>query len=241
MDQVHQASQQMTAELHECGLNLVAIFDISILPQSITSTFPDNAKNNYQSLLLVGTKGSKFWQHLKSINKTQGDCLDEMSQTIIKNILRGHLPEARYQVVYPSTEYVVPLQQLGHLVGWGRPSIVGPGINAEYGTWFAYRTAMLVSEKLPLTEYAQAEEVCERCIDKPCQSACPVGAVREIGNFDLNACINYRTTENSPCADKCLARLACPVGKEYFYQPDHLAHHGYFSLRSIKRYIANNK
>ncbi len=236
-----QIYQNMCTKLEKSGLNLVAAFNLSMLPESITNTLCENAQKDYHSLLLVGTKGSSFWQYLKDINKTQGDCLDEMGQAITIEVLSKHLPKARYRVVYPSTEYIVPLQQLGHMVGWGRPSIVGPGINAEYGTWFAYRTALLISEKLPPTKYAVAEEVCEKCIDKPCQSACPVGAVREIGNFNLNACIGYRTIENSPCADKCLARLACPVGKEYFYQPDHLAHHGYFSLRSIKRYIENNK
>ncbi len=229
--------QNMVTELNDCGLNLVAAFDIFVLPESITATFPENADKHYQSLLLVGTKGSEFWQHLKSINKTQGHCFDEMSQKITVDTFSENYPQAQQLVLYPSSEYVLPLQQLGRLVGWGRRSILGPDINAEYGTWFAYRTAMLVSEELPPTESVQAEEVCERCIDKPCQPACPVGAVREIGNFELDVCIGHRTTENSPCADKCLARLACPVGEEYFYQPDHLTHHGYFSLRSIKRYI----
>ncbi len=241
MDQVSYTYQNMIGDLEDCGLNLVAAFDISVLPESITNTLPDRAQEDYSSLLLVGTKGSSFWQHLKSINKTQGDCLDEMSQKITIDIFSTHFANARYLVLYPHSEYVIPLQQLGHLVGWGRPSILGPGINIEYGTWFAYRTAMLVSESLPASEYAQAEEVCEQCIDKPCQTACPVSAVKTLGNFNLKSCIGYRVTDDSNCADKCLARLACPIGMDYFYQPDHLAHHGYFSLRSIKRYIENNK
>ena len=232
---------KFVGNLEQVGLNLCATFDLCELPQSIIDTMPEDSMSRFKSLLLVGTKGSAFWQHLKNIDKTAGHCFDEMSQALAIEVLNKSYSELNTLVLYPSSEYVLPLQQLGHLVGWGRPSVLGLDIHPEFGTWFAYRTAILVSEQLPATEEMKTDEVCEVCVDKPCQSVCPVGAVKTIGQFDITSCIDNRVKDNSACADRCLARLACPVGQKYFYQQDHLAHHSRFSLASIKRYKENNK
>jgi len=241
MSKSFQTFNEFVANLEQIGLNLCAAFDLNTLPQSIIDTMPTDVLDQYKSLLLVGTKGSAFWQHLKDTDSTDGHCFDEMSQTLTLEVLNKHYSELKTLLLYPNSDYVLPLQQLGHRVGWGRPSVLGLDIHPEFGTWFAYRTAIVVSEELPQTKSAQTKEVCEICVDKPCLSACPVAAVKTIGQFDITACMNYRTKDNSPCAGRCLSRLSCPVGEKYYYQKDHLAHHGRFSLASIKRYKENNK
>ena len=241
MSNPHQTFKSFVAQLNRVGLNLCASFNLGNLPQTVKKTLPGNAQQHFRSLLLVGTNGGNFWQHLQTMDEKQDHPFDMISQRLTEEILTHSYPQIKTLCLYPSSEYVLPLQQLGHLVGWGRPSILGLDINQEYGTWFAYRTALLVSELLPQTKTSEAQPVCEVCIDKPCRSICPVNAVQSLGNFDILACSDYRVEENSTCAKKCLARLACPVGQDYRYSTDQLEHHGSFSLASVKRYKESNK
>ena len=240
MSNPNQTYKGFVTQLKQTGLNLCASFDLHALPQAIYQSLPESSSQHYQSLLLVGTKGGDFWQYLQTKNENVDHPFDMISQSVTQDILRKVYPQVKTQCVYPSKDYVIPLQQLGHLVGWGRPSILGLDINPEYGTWFAYRTALLVSEALPQSETVSAQPVCEVCIEKPCQPICPVQAVQSFGTFNIMACSDYRVQEKSACAKKCLARLACPVGQAYRYSADQLAHHGSFSLASIKRYKENN-
>ena len=241
MSNPHETYKHFLTALDQVGLNLCASFSLSELPDSVKKALPDKPEQHYQSLLLVGTKGGNFWQYLKRIDKLEGHPFDTISLSITQKILHDFYAEVKTLCLYPNSEYIIPLQQLGHLVGWGRPSILGLDINPKYGTWFAYRTALLVSESFPQSETVVSDPVCEVCIEKPCQSACPVSAVQSQGNFNLSACSDYRVQESSSCANKCLARLACPVGLDFRYSTEQFAHHGSFSLASIKRYKENNK
>ncbi len=67
-------------------------------------------------------------------------------------------------------------------------------------------------------------------------AACPAGAVTLETGFDVDACSVYRIGEESPCADKCLARLACPVGTEHTYGEAQMRHHYASGLESIRRW-----
>ena len=236
MSKPHETYKNFLAELDQVGLNLCASFSISELPDTIKASLPKNSEQHYNSLLLVGTKGGKFWKYLQQINQPEGHPFDSISLSMTQRIFAKSYSGVRTYCLYPGSEYVVPLQQLGHIVGWGRPSILGLDINQQYGTWFAYRTVLLVAESLPQTPRAETQPVCEVCVDKPCRRACPVGAVQSIGNFNIAACGDFRVQDNSRCVSKCLARLACPVGIEYRYSSEQLAHHSSFSLASIKRY-----
>ena len=241
MSNPDQTYNGFVTQLKRVGLNLCASFNLHELPKAVEETLPERLSSNYNSLLLVGTRGGEFWQYLQTINENPDHPFDNISQKVTEKILRKAYPQVKTLCLYPSKEYILPLQKLGHLVGWGRPSILGLDIHPQYGTWFAYRTALLVSEPLPQTNTSEAQVVCEVCIDKPCQPVCPVQAVQSFGHFDIMACSDNRVKAESVCANQCLSRLACPVGREYRYSPDQLAHHGSFSLASIKRYKESNK
>ena len=241
MSKTFEAYYKFVSQLEHIGLNLCAVFDIATLSEEVIQTLPDTANEDYPCLLLVGTKGSGFWNYLQDTNQTDGHAFDQVSEQKTLELLSDQFPNIKTITVYPHDDYMIPLQKLGHRVGWGRPSLLGLHIHADYGTWFAYRTALLVSETFPQTEDSTAQPVCEVCVDKPCMSACPVAAVNTLGEFNISACMGYRVKDNSVCADRCLSRLACPVGADYFYTPEHLAHHSKFSLASIKRFRKNNK
>jgi epoxyqueuosine reductase len=124
------------------------------------------------------------------------------------------------------------LQQLGELAGWSHPSPLGQGINPTYGVWFAYRAVFLTTAELPLTGGAPRPSPCDACLDKPCLSACPAGAVQP-ARFDIDGCANYRLQPASPCADRCLARMACPYFPEHRYSLEQIRYHYGRSLETL--------
>jgi Fe-S-cluster-containing hydrogenase component 2 len=67
---------------------------------------------------------------------------------------------------------------------------------------------------------------CETCIEKPCLSACPVGAFSATG-YDVTACAQHvGAVAGSECMSRgCLARRACPVGRSFAYSPQQAGFH----------------
>jgi hypothetical protein len=107
------------------------------------------------------------------------------------------------------------------------------GINARWGSWFAYRVIILSNTRLETTDPDCSASPCDNCINKACISACPAGALDE-GDLKLTKCISYRKKPGSPCALTCLARVSCPVGGEHRYCEQQLGFHYSHSLLSIK-------
>jgi hypothetical protein len=147
------------------------------------------------------------------------------------------LADRPHRVLYPGVgSSTVPLARLGALAGWHHPSPLGLGIHPEHGLWFAYRAlVVLAAPDLEPTPPAPGGPPCESCVDQPCLRACPAGAVDPAG-FRVRECVEFRVREASPCQDRCLARLACPVGAASRYDPDQLAYHYLQSLATIRRY-----
>ena len=84
---------------------------------------------------------------------------------------------------------------------------------------------LLLPEAISL-EREEGESPCLSCAEKPCLTACPVGAFTGEG-YDVGACAAYLSTDDGKACleDGCRARGACPLGERYIYQQDHLAFH----------------
>ena len=226
------------AYLASQGLNLAAIFDCSALPAAVTATLQDAriAVEKYRRLLLLAHGGRQLWQMVTTTADRSSDPIDDFSRQRVQYVIDHYLQSPAHIWLYPG-DLLLPLQQLGAAVGWQQTSPLGLGIHPHYGLWFAYRAALLVDAELPVTEFAQASHsVCEQCGEKPCITTCPAAAVSENQAFALTACADYRLSESSPCADRCLARLACPVGEQYRYSDEQLQYHYQRSLASLQAY-----
>ena len=224
--------------LNEHGLNLQAVFDLSKLPKelhdSLAATVP--AFSCYRRLLLFGHGGRRMWEAMQASGFSgEIDPIDSFSLNIVQRWLSEGYPEATFEMLYPAAERLVPLQQLGALAGWHHASPFRIGINREWGSWFAYRVALLIDVELPVSKPEVWGSPCDDCAAKPCIAACPAGAVIDENNM-LSRCVEFRLEQESACLRQCLSRLACPVAKEHRYLQEQIDYHYGQSLQTIRRW-----
>ena len=99
-------------------------------------------------------------------------------------------------------------------------------MHPDYGLWHAYRAALLFAEEIALPPRDDRPIPCETCAEKPCLTACPVGAFSGDG-YDVPACAGYLASPDGfECLDGgCRARDACPVAADRRYAPDQIRFH----------------
>ena len=215
-----------TISLADAGLNLLAILDCTTLPTAVAAPMLASGVplNEYWRLVLLGHGGRRLWAALQDWGMQTADPVDHYTLAITRQFIHDYLGNPPVCWLYPQTDYLVPLQQLGALAGWSYPSPLGQGIHPEFGVWFAYRAAFLTTANLPLKVEPKRPSPCTSCVAKPCVTTCPVGAV-QIDHFDVDGCAHYRLHDDSPCADRCLARLACPFFPEHRYTLPQIQYH----------------
>ena len=72
---------------------------------------------------------------------------------------------------------------------------------------------------------------CDTCPDKPCQTACPIGALSGEGDYKVQACRDFiKTDQGQDCMVKgCAVRRACPLSRSY----GRLAEQSAFHMRAF--------
>lgn len=174
-----------------------------------------------RTLILVGDQGGRLWPHFKANRRDEPDPLDAWTE----RVLAPAAADLDARVVYPfSGPPHHPFQQWAMRAEGLRPSPIGPLAHPEFGLWHSYRGALLFARVIDLGPPPATAHPCDGCADRPCLSACPVGAFGENG-FDLPACLGHlRSAEGGECmTGGCLARRACPVGAGHAYGPEHQA------------------
>lgn len=193
-----------------------------------------------KSIALIGNAGSTIWPHFQrwlravsasssSASRSLSDPLDAWSKEVIGGIATAHGGRA----VLPSDKPYQPFQQWAMAATGMKPSPLGILIHPVYGLWHAYRGAIVIheitlSQKFDVLNQS-AEKLshpCDSCLLKPCLSACPVSAFSN-GKYDVESCRSHvKSTAGQAClTGGCLARRACPVGKEFEYVPEQMEFH----------------
>lgn len=222
------------APLDDAGLNRQFVFDIAALPAPLTASLaPQPAE---RQLLLVGHAGRRLWAQVQASGQGGSHPIDDYTVATLTRWLAEHLPGRHYRMLYPGDTHI-GLQALGQLAGWHQPSPLMVGVDPEWGSWFAYRAAILIDADFSPSRVVDRSKPCTHCRARPCTSACPAMAL-DSGDFDFERCSRYRLLENSRCALGCAARLACPVGAEHQYEPAQIAHSYALSLAAIRRHYA---
>jgi hypothetical protein len=170
------------------------------------------------TLILIGNVGSSLWPAFSgSVEADDGapDPLNRWTQRVIGDISCEVGAEPLFPFGGPP---YLPFQRWAMRAEAVAPSPLGILIHPDHGLWHAYRGALAFAERLALPARVDRPRPCDSCPDRPCLSACPVGAFSERG-YDVPACIGHiGGPAGAACmGGGCLARRACPVGPAYGY------------------------
>jgi hypothetical protein len=177
------------------------------------------------TLVLVGNAGPEMWRRFAASPERNlpVDPLNTFSRRIVGELAQRLGAKAMYPFTGPPFLPFLAWAQKAEPV-W--PSPIGPLIHAEYGLWHAYRGALAFSSRLDLPPMQSAERPCDACVDRPCLTTCPVEAFTDSG-YDVPRCVAHVVSPSgTEClTGGCLARRACPIGREYAYPAEQAEFH----------------
>jgi len=224
--------------LLNAGLNMLAVFDLDTLPAEIIQhiQLDETELAQYKQVLVFGHGGKDMWQALQQSPFLQdNNPIDSFSIDVVQNYFRQEQAGCSYHQLYPSPVRNIPLQSLGRLAGWHHASPFRIGINAEYGSWYAYRVVVLANTDLTSTTAMDAASPCLSCEEKNCIPACPANAL-QAGDLSLQQCMEYRSEHDSRCKSQCVSRLSCPIATEHRYCSEQINYHYNLSMKTIEDY-----
>lgn len=180
------------------------------------------AEDRPVTLLLVGNAGGAMWRAFAPSLDGAPHPLDRWTKRVIDALAA----EAGALAIYPFDKPAPPFQRWAQRAEPVAPSPLGLLVHPVYGLWHAYRAALVLDGALSLPEQPAVASPCETCADRPCLSACPVGAFAASG-YDVPACAKHlASAAGGLCvAGGCRARDACPVGRGWRYPDAQIAFH----------------
>lgn len=176
----------------------------------------DDAPDGVRTLVLLGNAGRDgLWDAFSAGRRDEPDPLDAWSKRTVDAVAETLGARA----LYPFTEPYLPFQRWAMKAAPVFPSPTGALVDIRSGLWHGYRGALGFAEDIYLPPREEAPDPCAACAAKPCTSACPVGAVSLAGGYDVPACLAHLESEaGGDCLENgCLARRACPVGRDAAY------------------------
>jgi hypothetical protein len=207
--------KQLANKLEPFGLHMRGI--ISLSSEELDS-LPINSESD-TSIVLVGNIGSSYWPAFSQspeYQDEQPDPLDRWSKRVAEQVAEAFSLSAIYPFegppYYPFQQWAKRSEALGQ-------SPLGLMIHPQYGLWHSYRFGLLLPQVTKQPSILVTSP-CESCELQPCLNTCPVNAFGD-GGYDVDSCDSYlKQNSDASChREGCLARLACPVGEAYRYEP----------------------
>ncbi|KPF43725.1 hypothetical protein [Rhizobium sp. AAP43] len=188
------------------------------------------------SLILIGPIGGSLWPAFSAWRDRQSDGGgDNPLDTWSRSVMEGVASMVGATAYFPFDEPYHPFQNWAMQAEGLATSPLGLLIHPRFGLWHSYRAALGFSDQSaigawhllnPSGERSRAD-ICGSCVDKPCLTACPVGAV-DLQHFDVTTCRMHLAilAPGQGCmGEGCLARNACPIGKAYRPPAEQLRFH----------------
>lgn len=190
---------------------------------------PGAVGDGTETLIVLGNAGPAMWRAFGAAPSRLGG-LDRWTKATVSAL--AERMNARAIFPFEGPPYP-PFQRWAMKAENLKPSPLGILIHPEYGLWHAYRGALLFARKIALPPPLPRPVPCDTCRDKPCLAACPVEAFKE-GRYNVPKCVGHVAgPRGGEClAGGCLARRACPVGRNYAYAPDQARFHMEAFLRA---------
>lgn len=213
------STRTLAAALAADGLRLAGGFQPG--PDDAVPPLPDGRPVRW--LALAGVPGAAFWPHFETSPEYRdgaADPLDRWSRRIAAPLARDCGGMALFPFGGPPHRPFLRWAQRAEALP---ASPLGLRLHPVHGLWHSYRFAIALPD-LPSDTPASrpAPDLCARCEARPCLDPCPVRAFDGQG-FDAAGCLRALASPSPPaCRDiGCLARHACPVGREHAHLPRH--------------------
>ncbi len=203
---------EIERSLQEAGFSPRGAFH-PVADDGVPATAADVAAG---TVVLAGNAGARMWRAFEAARGASALSLDDWSL----RILTGLAARLGARAVFPFERPYLPFQRWALRAEACHASPTGLLIHPDYGLWHGYRGALLFAAALALPEADRRPGACASCADRPCLAACPVGAF-DGRAYDVPACARHLAGLPEPSCMQigCLARHACPIGRDYRYEP----------------------
>ena len=175
----------------------------------------DGAPESCKTLLLIGPAEPGFWTVFRASQEYRDGAPDPLDRWS-KRVLGGWATALGGTALFPSdgppyAPFIAWAKATGRV--WNSPA--GILVHDEAGLMVSFRGALALPQELELPEAPPCP--CDSCFEKPCLSACPVGALAEAQNYDVPRCKSFLdTSPGRDCMSRgCAVRRACPVSRRW--------------------------
>ena len=193
-------------------------------------TQSDKAPSWTRTIVLLGPKEPGFWPIVSAAPESSDglpDPLDRWSVRIVTGLAESVNGQALFPFGGPPFQ---PFISWALRTGRAWTSPVRLLVHDHAGLLVSYRGALALPYAVELPPCG--ESPCDSCVDKPCRTSCPVGALTDVG-YDLDHCHAYLdTSAGEGCMMRgCAVRRACPVSAAY----GRLAEQSAFHMKAFHR------
>jgi hypothetical protein len=216
---------ELAAALQRHGMLIRGGFALTEDDERGLALFPDlAARIRDRTLVLIGNAGPALYDAFFAAGQATGDNpLDDWTRRLVLPIAERFGARAAFPSDGPPW---LPFQRWAMRAEGVKASPLGVLIHPRFGLWHAYRAALVFDRALDLPSAPIPAHPCDTCVEKPCLTACPVGAVTAQGYAVDNCAGHVGSRDGQACRSiGCLARRACPVGIEHFYPDRAMAFH----------------
>lgn len=169
-----------------------------------------------RTVVMAGNAGPHMWHAFHRARGGGNMTLDAWSERVLAQLAA----QLGARPAFPFEQPYLPFQRWAMRAEPCHSSPLGLLIHSDYGLWHGYRGALLFSVKIELPPPDRRASPCDSCAERPCLKACPVAAF-DGSSYDVPGCARHLAGVPEPeCMDiGCLARHACPAGRDYRYLP----------------------
>ena len=207
---------ELAGLLDDAGfLVLGAVRDVD--PGTVSGGVPATGGSDARlHLTLIGSTGPGLWPVFRESPEYLDNRPDPLDRYTLR-VLTAIADRVSCRVLFPfEGPPYHPFQQWALKCGGFSQSPLGVLAHRTYGPWAGFRAVFLSAEPFCKTALPLSDGPCLSCEDKPCLSACPVGAVSLTEGYRVAACRTHLAeSRDQDCWSGCLARRACPYGQQH--------------------------
>lgn len=191
------------------------------------------------TVVLIGNAGAAMWDAFQASDPGPGPEQRNPLDSWLKPQIEAVAASVGAHPIFPNEgPPYPPIQDWARRAEPVHRSPIGLMIHPRFGLWHVYRAALCFAERLEVPPRADIASPCETCEDKPCLQVCPADAFGPTA-FDAEACLAHvEGAAGGACREGgCMARRACPVGRDYLYPRPAQAFHTAAFMRAARRHL----